>query len=590
MNFTNFEKNIKELRKVNSALADEVEKSLSVSELVIIETRSGMPSLRVNNISLHSLYDPLKESREWVCNYKPVINNSLSVYVFGLGLGYHVRELCENTGKEITVFEPRMDIIRAALETVDLTPVISRIRIATESKITGSADNVAILAHKPSVGLNRDFFESVQKKLKSRALINRGLKILVVSPVYGGSLPVASYCAAALRKLGHNVELMDNSRFADALFYARDITENKTRYNRLIDHLAFFVSESVMARCEAFKPDLVFALAQAPLTIECLENLRTQKIPTAFWFVEDFRFMDYWKSKAVYYDYFFTIQKGDFFKELEEAGIKNYSCLPMAASPGIHKPCELNENEKEYFGSDISFVGAGYYNRRHFLKGLVDCDFKIWGTDWDMSSELGSSIKRKGERIETEETVKIFNAARININLHSSTYHRGINPFGDFVNPRTFEILSCGGFQLVDRRSGFEGLFEVNEELIVFDDLDDLRQKISYYLNNPEERNKIIKKGRDRVLRNHTYENRMEEMLEYIAEKGFEPPERAGEGEKAAEMIEQAGTDTELGKYLSIFAGWDRVKLSDIIEEINSGDGDVSRPEKIFLLMREFIS
>jgi spore maturation protein CgeB len=590
MNFMNFEKNITKLRKVNPALADEVAKSGNDPELKFIETRSGMPTLKVDNISLHSLYEPLKESREWVCHYQTVINSSSSIYVLGLGLGYHLLELCEYTGKEITVFEPRVNVIRAALETVDLSPVISRVRIVTESKITGSTDDIAILAHKPSVELNRDFFKSVQKKLKSRSLINKGLKILVVSPVYGGSLPVARYCAAALRKLGHNVELIDNSRFSDALFYARDITKDKTRYNRLIDHLASFVSEAVMARCEAFKPDLVFALAQAPLTIECLENLRVQKIPTAFWFVEDFRFMDYWKNKAIYYDYFFTIQKGDFFKELEEAGIKNYSCLPMAASPDIHKPCELTEDEREYFESDISFVGAGYYNRRHFLKGLIDYDFKIWGTDWDMYSELGSRIQRRGARIETEETVKIFNATRININLHSSTYHRGINPFGDFVNPRTFEILSCGGFQLVDRRSGLEGLFEVNEELIVFDDLDDLREKISYYLNHPDERDEIIQKGRDRLQRDHTYENRMKEMLKYIEEKGFEPSERAGDGEEAKRMIKEAGADTELGKYLSIFAGRDRVKLPDIIEEINSGDGDVSKPEKMFLLMREFIS
>jgi spore maturation protein CgeB len=590
MNFMNYEKNITELRKVNPALADEIVKYGNDPELEFTETRSGMLSLRVNNISLHSLYDPIKESREWVGHYNPVISNSSSVYVFGLGLGYHILELCENTGKEITVFEPRVNVIRAAFEAVDLSPVISRVRIVTESKITGNSDDIAILAHKPSVELNRDFFERVQKKLKSRALIKKGMKILVVSPVYGGSLPVSRYCAAALKKLGHDVELIDNSRFSDALFYAKDITEDKTRYNRLMDHLASFVSEAVMARSEAFKPDLVFALAQAPLTIECLENLQAQKIPTAFWFVEDFRFMDYWKNKAIYYDYFFTIQKGDFFKELKEAGIKNYSYLPMAASPGIHKPCELTEDERIYYGSDISFVGAGYYNRRHFLKSLIDFDFKIWGTDWDMCSELGSRIQRRGARIETEETVKIFNATRININLHSSTYHRGINPFGDFVNPRTFEILSCGGFQLVDRRSGLEGLFEVNEELIVFDGLDDLRGKISYYLNHPDERNEIIKNGRDRVQRDHTYENRMKEMLEYIEEKGFEAPERAAEGEEAGGMIEEAGADTELGKYLSIFAGRDRVKLSDIIEEINSGEGDVSRPEKMFLLMREFIS
>lgn len=28
----------------------------------------------------------------------------------------------------------------------------------------------------------------------------------------------------------------------------------------------------------------------------------------------------------------------------------------------------------------------------------------------------------------------------------------GVEPYGDFVNPRTFESAACGAFQLVDSR------------------------------------------------------------------------------------------------------------------------------------------
>ena len=44
------------------------------------------------------------------------------------------------------------------------------------------------------------------------------------------------------------------------------------------------------------------------------------------------------------------------------------------------------------------------------------------------------------------EAVKIFNASRINLNLHSSPYHLGINPEGDYVNPRTFDLAAAGPF------------------------------------------------------------------------------------------------------------------------------------------------
>jgi spore maturation protein CgeB len=439
------------------------------------------------------------------------------------------------------------------------------------------------------VTLNREYFDDMQAKLRSREAIRRGLRILVVSPIYGGSLPVAGYCSSSLIKMGHTVELIDNSRFDDALFYAKDISSDRQRYNRLLKHLSSFISEAVTARCESFKPDIVLALAQAPLTADCLETLRRQKVTTAYWFVEDFRFMEYWKNIAAYYDFFFTIQKGQFFTELQSAGIKNYHYLPMAACPDIHKPVRLSEEEIKYYGSDLSFAGAGYYNRRLFMRGLLDFDFKIWGSDWDLHSDLAPCIQRSGARIDTEEIVKIFNASRININLHSSTYHKGINPFGDFINPRTFEIMACGGFQLADRRPALEGLFEAGEEIIVFDDLGDLRSKAAYYLADPEERHRIAERGRQRVLREHTYENRMKEMLEVIAARGLRQPLWLEEGEEVEGLIKEAGSDSELGKYLYRFPGKRRITLSDITAEITGSEGEISKTEGILMLMNEFV-
>ena len=91
-----------------------------------------------------------------------------------------------------------------------------------------------------------------------------------------------------------------------------------------------------------------------------------------------------------------------------------------------------------------------------------------------------------------EETVKIYNAGKINLNLHSSTFHYGINPEGDFVNPRTFEIAACKGFQLLDYRSDLINLFNVNEELIAFHSLDELKDQIEYFLKNPDLRLSLI--------------------------------------------------------------------------------------------------
>lgn len=584
-----FENNISGLRKTDNELAETLSSRGGMSHVEVVNTKKNIPSLRVNNISLHSLYDPVKEAEAWGKYYRRDIDKAEALYVFGFGLGYHLLELFRITDKPVTVFEPAIDVLRKAFEIVDLTPILSRIKIITDYSVPAVNHQFAVLHHKPSVTLNREYFDDIQAKLRSREAMQRGLRILVVSPIYGGSLPVARYCSSTLIKMGHTVELIDNSRFDNALFYAKDISDSKPRYNSMIRHLSSFVSEAVTARCETFRPDLVLALAQAPLTAECLDYLRQKKVTTAYWFVEDFRFMEYWKNIAGYYDFFFTIQKGQFFTELQRAGIKNYHYLPMAACPDIHKPVHLTEEEITYYGSDLSFVGAGYYNRRHFMRGLLDYDFKIWGSDWDMHADLACCIQRGGARIDTDEIVKIFNASSININLHSSTYHKGVNPFGDFINPRTFEIMACGGFQLADRRPAMEGLFEAGDEVIVFDDLGDLRSKAAYYLDNPEERNKIAERGRQKVLREHTYENRMNEMLEVIAAKGLRQPLWQEEGEDVEGLLKEAGMDSELGKYLSRFPGKRRITLSDITAEISGSEGEISKTEGIFMLMNEFV-
>jgi spore maturation protein CgeB len=129
---------------------------------------------------------------------------------------------------------------------------------------------------------------------------------------------------------------------------------------------------------------------------------------------------------------------------------------------------------------------------------------------------LAHLVQRKGERISPEDAVRIFNAAVINLNLHSSVRSRELVSHGDFVNPRTFEIASCGSFQLVDNRKLLPELF-ASDELAVFDSMDELKDKIIYYKTRPEERKCFAERGRKRVLLEHTYAGRMRTLLDFAA-------------------------------------------------------------------------
>ncbi len=344
------------------------------------------------------------------------------------------------------------------------------------------------------------------------------LKILVVLPLYGGSLPIGRFCAEALKELGHNVEVFEAPDFYASYSALQNLKVTTDRLDYLQNTYLQVVSQAVLAKVETFEPDLVLAMAQAPLSQQALKRLKRDKVPTAMWFVEDYSLFTYWKAYAPFYDIFAIIQKGQFFEELTKIGVDNVIYLPLAAQPDFHKPLKLNSIDRKKYGSEISFMGAGYPNRRVAFHKLVGKDFKIWGNEWDGDHVLKPYLQFDGRRVSSEECVKIFNATRINLNLHSSIQTDRLVTYGDFINPRTFELCGCGAFQLVDRRQLMAEAFE-DDELATFESMDDLLAKIDHFLAHPKECKTYAEKGRARVLRDHTYAVRMQSLLDFTAER-----------------------------------------------------------------------
>ena len=351
----------------------------------------------------------------------------------------------------------------------------------------------------------------------SRVRPEAALRVMVILPFYGGSLPVGRYAATALRDLGHTVEVFDSPAFFGTFGALKELRVTTDRFEALEASFLQLVSQAIRARVETFEPDLVLCLAQAPATRQLLKGLRRDGVATAMWFVEDYKVFTYWRAFAPLYDFFFVIQKEPLLSEL--AGIGACAAyLPMAALPSFHRPLpsgELPPSERRRYGSTVSFLGAGYPNRRLAFRQLTHLDFKIWGSDWEGETVLAPCIQEGGARIEPEQAVKIFNASAINLNLHSSVQARELVPTGDFVNPRTFELAACGAFQLVDRRELLPELF-AEDELATFTSMPELLERLAQYLEHPEERIVLAEKARQRVLSQHTYQHRMAEAIAFI--------------------------------------------------------------------------
>ncbi|MDP4093182.1 MAG: DUF115 domain-containing protein [Bacillota bacterium] len=125
---------MQKLRKVNPSLADKLEAvKIDENRLQIIGTQlQGYYTCRASlndesyGILIHSMVDPLEEARIQVSALKGLEKNSFTV-VFGFGFGYHIREIIKqklNIGL-VVIIEPRLDILKAAMETMDLSDIIT---------------------------------------------------------------------------------------------------------------------------------------------------------------------------------------------------------------------------------------------------------------------------------------------------------------------------------------------------------------------------------------------------------------------------------------------------------------------------------
>ena len=164
--------------------------------------------------------------------------------------------------------------------------------------------------------------------------------------------------------------------------------------------------------------------------------------------------------------------------------------------------------EDDSIAEDILFVGVTRGVYRDIVKDILktDHDVSIYGMGWE---KFVDKKFIKGQFVENSELHKYYSSCKILLNDHWEDMRDM-----DFPSNRLFDALACGAFVISDKIPSAETLFEGN--IITYDDVDDLGQKVEYYLAHEEERKALAKKGKELVLKNHTFDNRVETILETL--------------------------------------------------------------------------
>jgi spore maturation protein CgeB len=85
------------------------------------------------------------------------------------------------------------------------------------------------------------------------------------------------------------------------------------------------------------------------------------------------------------------------------------------------------------------------------------------------------------------------------------------------ITRRIFEAMACGKMVLTDRldeSTGLSDMFIDGEDIVYYDEMFDCIEKINYYNENEEQRERIAYNGMAKVIANHTQIQRVDKLIE----------------------------------------------------------------------------
>lgn len=333
--------------------------------------------------------------------------------------------------------------------------------------------------------------------------------VALLEPPTRTALQVSRHAAEALQALGHEARVLS---FHEGRLARRLALPGVAEVERAL------LRRKLASWLEKVEPELVFVCKGEHVSPDTIGWVRQRmKIPWALWFIDDPLHLDTSTSLSPHYDYLFTTDPASADSH-RTAGAPRVEVLPYACHPSLHSPQALEPDEREALSSEVAFVGTiNTAHRRDVLEALAAFDLRVWGgtteryidhegREREGKLQLSEALLERlaGRWAWDEEVPKIYSAADVVLNVQHP----------DRLNMRLFEAPACGAFLLTDGRDYVGEFFEPDKEVALYDGLEDVAERVSYWLSRPEERAAIADAGRRRAHRDHTYERRMKVVLE----------------------------------------------------------------------------
>ncbi len=108
-----------------------------------------------------------------------------------------------------------------------------------------------------------------------------------------------------------------------------------------------------------------------------------------------------------------------------------------------------------------------------------------------------------------KDVFTVYAGSKINLNLSLKGMEGG-------TPQRVMDIMGAGGFVLSTYCQETAELFEEDKEIVMFRTPEELIDKVTYYLSHDKERERIAAAGCAKVLKDHTYEKKLRELIGWV--------------------------------------------------------------------------
>ncbi len=273
----------------------------------------------------------------------------------------------------------------------------------------------------------------------------------------------------------------------------------------LKDVKKYFINRKLIRLVSAHSPRYLFVQKAETISPETIDAIKGLGVVTINFYND---LMNEWSviSKiAPHYDYFFNQDHLVLKRLYNELGLRNCFYMAHATEPS---PDPFTNRDNKY---SVSFIGTYnpkiYPNREKYLLAIKDLGLNIWGSDGWLGTPLKDCFRG---RAHGDERFDIYSRSKIVVDIN-----------WDFIpaeglSNRPFEATGCGAMFMTDNvRADIKRAFS-EQEVVLFGDENELREKVKYYLDQSSQREKIALAGYQRTVKNHTYDLRIQQIMDTI--------------------------------------------------------------------------